>query len=314
MTTALEFGDVRKKYGRRVALDGLTMSVPAGSLFGLVGSNGAGKTTAMSIVAGIVRPDGGIIRVLEAGGFDPAIHAGRVTLLPQDAQLPREARVAELMYFYAALQGVPKSDIADGVTRLLKMVHLEDRRNSAVRTLSHGMMRRLTIAQAFLGDPELVLLDEPLSGLDPRESLNARHFLQQRRKGQTVIISSHNLNDIERLCDRVAFIEKGRTVLQDSVDAVTGRSRAVQYHIEPGKVDMASLGKKMTGAWLSLSDAGDVLTCRFSVPEHSLESVNAAVLRCLIDAGVGIKRVQPGDGLEQAYFARTEAVVGGPAT
>lgn len=309
MKTALELVGVSKRYGRRQALDGLSLSVPEGSLFGLVGSNGAGKTTAMAIVTGIVQADGGTINVLGGGSFQPAVHAGRVTVLPQDALLPREARIGELLAFYADLQGVPRQQIDTCVRQMLQMVHLEDRARSPVRTLSHGMMRRVTIAQAFLGDPDLVLLDEPLSGLDPREVQNARTFLRQRRPGQTVIISSHNLYEIEKLCDRVAFIEKGKTVLQDSLDSVTGRGHAVRYRLAPSPWDLAGLQARLPGTLLELSAASDLLTCRFAVPARTLEEVNGIVVRYLLEAGVGIREIQCGGELEQVYLDRTESAV-----
>ncbi|OGV62580.1 MAG: hypothetical protein A2498_15865 [Lentisphaerae bacterium RIFOXYC12_FULL_60_16] len=302
MNLALELTGVTKSYGRRKALDGLNLRVPAGSLFGLVGSNGAGKTTAMSVVSGIVQPDGGVVDLLESGAFDPVRHAGRVTVLPQDALLPRESRVREILGFYAELQGVPPADIGPMVGRLLQTVHLADRADSAIRTLSHGMARRVTLVQAFLGDPDLVLLDEPMSGLDPREAQNARHFLASRRAGQTVVISSHNLHEIERMCDRVAVVEKGRTLLQDTMDGITGRRHVIRYRLMPASWDLAKLEARLPDMILERSPSGDALECRY---RGDLATVNAVILGFLLESKVGVLQVYPGDELEHAYLNST---------
>ena len=222
MTAALELSSVVKFYGRRQALAGLDLHVPAGSIFGLVGSNGAGKTTAMAVTVGLLHSSSGSISLLGEGPFDPSKHSGRVSLLPQDSRLPLHSRVEELLTFYGQLQGLSEGPLKESIDNVLDWTHLQDRRRSQVRTLSHGMMRRLTIAQAFLGHPELVLLDEPMSGLDPRESSRIRHILHRRRRMQTIIISSHNLKHsaIARRSSSTAS-SSGRTPWTTSQGAAT---------------------------------------------------------------------------------------------
>lgn len=309
MKAALQFRGVTKAYGRRPALRGLDLEVPAGSICGLVGSNGAGKTTAFSLAAGLLRPDAGTVDVLGLGPFDPAVHAGRLTLLPQDALLPEETPVRDLLLFYARLQGLDARAAAHAADAAIAGVHLEDRARSPIRTLSHGMRRRVTIAQAFLGEPELVLLDEPLSGLDPREAARARSVLAALRGRCTILISSHNLTELERLCDRALFIEQGRLALSGSMEEITGRLRVLRYDLEPGaSIPVAALEAALPGAAFTCADGGRVLWCRYDAATLDAAAVNRAVLPRLVEAGAGILSVAQGEGLERVYLEGNHAL------
>ena len=222
---ALETRNLVKRYGRRRVLDGFTLAVPRGAVLGLVGANGAGKTTWMMTVAGLLRPASGMIDVLGSGPFDAAIHAGRLALLPQDSELPLEATPTGLFYRFGRLQGLSSNEARRSAEEVLKAVNLADRARSSIRSLSHGMRTRVRVAQCFLGNPELVLLDEPLNGLDPLEADRLRRFLRARAGKQTIVISSHNLHDVEQLCTHVAFVENGKVVRMDTMSALTrGRS------------------------------------------------------------------------------------------
>ena len=309
MNLALEFKGVVKTYGSRRALDRLDLAVPRGTIFGLVGSNGAGKTTALAVSVGLLRHDEGAVSLLGDGPFHPDRHAGRVTLLPQDSRLPLHARAEDLLRFYGRLQGLPEGALRESVDEVLEWVHLRDRRRSPVRTLSHGMMRRLTIAQAFLGRPELVLLDEPMSGLDPREAARIRAILKRRHDSQTVVISSHNLHELETLCDAAAFIEAGRLVRQDSMDTLTRRSHRVAYFLEPGgrPLPMEELKQALPGATWEPSFEGAELTVKFFGENTRTAEINARVLEILLRHGLGVVEVRRGSNLESEYFSATDS-------
>ena len=302
MSTALELHGIVKRYGRRTALAGLDLVVPAGAVCGLVGSNGAGKTTTLGIAAGLLRPDSGEVSLLGDGPFDPARHGGRVSLLPQDSQLPPLSRVRELLVFYGALQGLGENAACAGADAVLERVHLTDRADSPLRTLSHGMRRRVLIAQALLGDPELILLDEPLGGLDPREVVNIRNILQACRGRQTIVISSHNLHEVELICDHLAFIEQGRTQRQDTMAVVTQRQEILTYALEGGPPALAALAACVPEAQFELAEGGRRLVCLYDGRAGSPAASNASVLRCLLDAGVGVLEVRQGSALEKAYL------------
>ena len=299
---ALELTGVVKAYGRNRALDGLDLRVPRGSIFGLVGRNGAGKTTAMATALGLLHTGGGEINLLGDGPFNPEKHAGRVALLPQDSRFPPHARVDELLHFYGRVQGIPADTLGPMIDGLLDWVHLQDRRHSPVRTLSHGMGRRLAIAQAFLGSPELVLLDEPLNGLDPQEAARIREMICLRRGRQAIVVSSHNLSDIQALCDHVAFIDKGKLVRQDTLDKITRRGHRITYRLSGPPPPLPRLTAALQGVtWETTADG---LTA--TIPEPlTIEGVNAAALRVLLDAGIGVLEIQRGSDLESEFLRLT---------
>lgn len=302
MTAALTLKGVVKNYGRRRALDGLDLEVPQGSVFGLVGSNGAGKTTAMAISVGLLRAAAGSCDLLGGGPFSAEIHAGRVTLLPQDSRFPPHARVEDLLDYYGRLQGLSGDRRADNIKTLLAWVHLADRARSPVRTLSHGMNRRLAIAQAFLGDPELILLDEPLNGLDPREAARIRELIRERRGNQTIVISSHNLGDIEILCDRVAFIEHGRLVRQDTLDRIIRRSHRLTY-VVAGAAPVEIVRREIPQVEWQVSGDGHELMASYTEP-WTAQSLNARVVPLLLNSG-DLLEIRRGSDLESEYLNLT---------
>ena len=182
LPSAIVTRDLVKKYGRRRALDGFTLSVPHGSILGLVGPNGAGKTTWMMVVAGFIRANAGEIDVLGKGTFDARIHAGRLAILPQDSELPLESRPRDLLFRFGRLQGLGAAAARKSASDVLEAVNLSDRADATIRSLSHGMRKRVMLAQCFVGNPEVVLLDEPLNGLDPAE---CAHEAFHRRLSRT---------------------------------------------------------------------------------------------------------------------------------
>jgi len=305
MTAAVAIQGLVKTYGRCRALDGLDLTVPAGSVFGLVGANGAGKTTLMAVCAGILRPDAGAVNLLGQGAFDPARHAGRVTILPQDAHLPRHARVAGLLAFYGRLQGVSADVLPQQVARLLHWVNLSDRARDPVHSLSHGMLRRLTVAQAFLGEPRLIFLDEPMSGLDPREVARLRDLLRGRAGRQTIVISSHVLTELEALCDQVAFIDHGRLLRQDRLAVITRHHERVAYRIRPAPVPLAELRAALPGVAWSLSADGAELAAVLPGTDGGIAAVNARALPILLRAGVAVEEVRRGSALEEEFLQAT---------
>ena len=286
-----------KKYGRHAALDGFTLAVPRGSITGLVGRNGAGKTTWMMTVAGFVRPNSGEVSILSRGPFDAAIHAGRFSILPQDSELPNEGRVRALLVGYGRLQGLSRKDAAQSADALVAAFNLSDKANSPIRALSHGMRKRVAVAQAFLGEPEVVMLDEPLSGLDPVEADRLRAFILSRRGRTTIVVSSHQLDDIERLCTHVAFVADGRVERMETLRALTSDSGRVAYTLKAKPADLAALEAACPG--VRLAEEGDLLVAEFPA-ELSVDAVNAALLPGLLKFGV--LAVQPGRSLADAYL------------
>jgi ABC-2 type transport system ATP-binding protein len=200
---------LRKAYGRTVAVDGVTFDVGQGEIFGLIGPNGAGKTTTMECVEGLRRPDSGTVRVL---GLDPVTSRRalqpRIGVQLQDAQLQKRIAVSEAVGLWASLYDRP----LDG-NRLLDQLGLAEKRHAWFMTLSGGQKQRLLIALALINDPEVVFLDELTTGLDPQARRTIWELVRGiRARGKTVFLTTHLMEEAEKLCDRVAIIDHGRLV------------------------------------------------------------------------------------------------------
>ena len=293
--------DLVKRYGRRKALDGFSLTVTRGAVLGLVGPNGAGKTTWMMTVAGFLRPDSGTIDLLGRGPFDAAIHSGRFSILPQDSALPLEARPEGLLYRYACMQGLAPADARDTARSMLAAVNLGDRARSTIRSLSHGMRMRVRLAQCFIGSPELILLDEPLNGLDPREADRMRQLILGRRGQQTVVISSHNLHDVETLCTHVAFVDKGRVVRIDTLAKLTHSSSSVSYTLASKPSDMPALEAALPGASFTWNETANTLACTFDESVGGIAAANRILLPILL-AQSDVLSITSGRSLEQVYL------------
>jgi ABC-2 type transport system ATP-binding protein len=304
---ALVMRGVRKSYGRNVALDGLDLTIPRGVVSGLVGPNGAGKTTTYGIAGGFVVPDAGAIDLLGSGPFDPARHRGRITLLPQDCELNGHTPVRDLLVYFARVQGQTAGEAAKSADRVLDLVALQDRAGSRVRQLSHGMKRRVAVAQAFLGDPELVLLDEPTNGLDPELVVRMRDLFIGQRGRRTLVVSSHILAELEAACDHIAFLERGRCVKSGTIAEVTRRGVLLRVSVE-APVDLAAVAALLPDVVLR-SEGSTILVTAAGADAASL---NARVLPALLSAGARILEVRQGESLESAYL-ETRTKDSGPA-
>src|SRR5260221_6663666 len=216
MSAVIEIRGLRKAFrghlgiGRTVAVDGLDLSVRTGEIFGLLGPNGAGKTTTLKMMLGLLRPDAGEIRLFGRPPQDVAARA-RLGFLPENPYFYDYLTAAEFLDLYGRLHGLDAADRKRRIASAITRVGLSGRERTALRKFSKGMTQRLGLAQAIQHDPELVILDEPMSGLDPIGRREVRDLiLAQRAAGRTVFFSSHILQDAEMLCDRVAIVFKGQ--------------------------------------------------------------------------------------------------------
>ena len=214
----IEAHDLTKRYGEFVAVDGIDFSVERGETFGFLGPNGAGKSSTMRMIGAVSPASGGTLRVL---GRDPERDGpeirSRLGVVPQDDNLDLELDVGENLHVYGRFFGLPRDEIRRRTDELLEFVHLADRRESRVDSLSGGMKRRLTIARALINEPELMLLDEPTTGLDPQ----ARHALWDRlyrlkQRGVTLVLTTHYMDEAEQLCDRLVVMDRAKIVAEGS--------------------------------------------------------------------------------------------------
>jgi ABC-2 type transport system ATP-binding protein len=219
---AIALDGVTKAFEGHVAVSDLTLAIPAGSVFGLLGPNGAGKTTTLRMVMNVLAPDAGTVRLLGR----PADQAARdrVGYLPEERGLYPRMVVEEQLVFLAAAKGVPRREAARRLSPWLERLGLSEWRRRRVNELSKGMQQKVQLVSTLLHEPDLLILDEPLSGLDPVGAEVVRDvLLELRRQGRTLVLSSHEMETVERLCDAIALINRGKKVLDGPVREVKSR-------------------------------------------------------------------------------------------
>ncbi|HKA24633.1 MAG TPA: ABC transporter ATP-binding protein [Candidatus Eisenbacteria bacterium] len=242
----IEVRDLRKSYGVLAAVDGVSFEVRRGETFGLLGPNGAGKTTTMHLLVGVLRPDGGTIQI--AGEGDPTRPQTRekLGLAPQAMSLYPDLTGEENLAFFARLHGLGGSALHERVESMLALAGLTDRRKHRVRTYSGGMQRRLNLACALVHDPPVLLLDEPTVGVDPQSRNHLFENIESlRAQGRTILYTTHYMEEAQRLCDRVAIMDKGKILALDTVPALIeryGGASLIEAELEEPPVDGGHAG------------------------------------------------------------------------
>ena len=278
----VEVQNLVKRYGDRNAVDGLSFTVEDGQVFGFLGPNGAGKSTTMNIMTGYLAPTQG--RVLIDGldiAAEPETARRRIGYLPELPPLYPDMTVAEYLRFCAELKKLPRAEQSDRIAQAVSMTHLEDQTHRLIRNLSKGFRQRVGLAQAVLGLPKVIILDEPTVGLDPRQVVEIRELIRSLAREHTVILSSHILSEIRAVCDRVLIIRKGKFVAFDTPQALEEK--------------LSSGGRLTLLAKCSPVQAEDVLA-----------GVDGVLTHTVSDAGAGTVRVElscAGDRRESLFYA-----------
>lgn len=222
-----------------MVLSGVSFSVNRGEIFGFLGPNGAGKTTTLKILLGLSRATSGRVEILGVPASDVTIHR-RVGFLPESPYFYDYLTAEEFLGFYGRLGGLSHGEIRERVPALLEQAGLTDARDRQLRKFSKGMLQRIGLAQALIHDPELVILDEPMSGLDPIGRKWVRDLiLNLRDRGKTIFFSTHILSDVEMLCDRVAILQKGQLLASGRIEELVkqGVSQTIEVVYEGGEPD-----------------------------------------------------------------------------
>ncbi len=215
----LEITNLVKKYGNFTAVDNLSLKVNKGSIYGFVGPNGAGKTTTMKIISGLLSATSGSVKIDGVEVSDnPKALRDKIGYMPDFFGVYDNLRVSEYMDFYAGTYYIPYKDRESLIDNLLELVDLSHKKDSYVDSLSRGMKQRLCLARSLIHDPQLLILDEPASGLDPRARVEMKEILRQLRDmGKTIIISSHILPELAEMCTEIGIIDKGKLSAQGTV-------------------------------------------------------------------------------------------------
>ena len=306
---AIRIVGARKTYrvpGRphKMAVDDVGIVVAGGSIHGLLGPNGAGKTTTLKMLLGLVRPTAGTFEVF---GVDSTKPRGRGSLgfLPEQPYFPMNLTAAQAMRFYGRLVGVPLGERAEDAAVLLSRVGLADAARTQLTKFSRGMLQRLGIAQALLGHPRVVILDEPASGLDPVGQRDMRAImLGLKAEGVTVLLSSHQLSEVEAVCDRVSILNRGRLAAEGDINAllnVSGRTSVRVAGIDALPAAISDLAE-------DIAVSSGMLV--FSVPTEKTR----AVVDAIDEARGTIVSVMPKRDSLEDYFARLLETTAGEVT
>lgn len=284
----IEINNLTKVYGSFVALQSLNMQVDQGTVFGFVGPNGAGKSTTMSILATLLLPTSGTARV---GGYEVTQHPKKVRKLigymPDFFGVYDQFKTTEYLHFYGASYGIPRTEREKLIPQLLELVNLTDKADFYVDHLSRGMKQRLCLARCLVHDPELLILDEPASGLDPRARIEMREILKElKAMGKTIIISSHILPELAEMVDEIGVIEHGQMIAQGKVSDIQNRmrvNRVLHIRMMERTAEAAALLKDEPYVSMVLEDERGV-----HVHFSGQDGEQAALLRKLIDCGYPI--------------------------
>jgi ABC-2 type transport system ATP-binding protein len=249
MTHALDLEEVTKRYVGHLAVDRLSVTVPTGTIYGILGPNGAGKSTTLRMVMNIIARDSGGIGLL---GVDPARDPAvlrRVGYLPEERGLYKKMTALEAVVFFGALRGMTESDARRAGANWLEKMGLEQWQNAKIETLSKGMQQKVQFVTTIVHGPELLILDEPASGLDPvNQEVLRETIVGARNEGRTVVFSTHNMDQAEQLCDSVCIIAKGRKVLDGALRDIRHSHAGRRYRLEfdevtPGVLEFMNSGR-----------------------------------------------------------------------
>lgn len=295
---AIEISQLTKSYGAARALDGVDISVPEGSVFGFLGPNGAGKTTTLRIMTGLADPSSGSVRIFGRDVRDPETRRS-IGFLPDVPGFYPWMNAREFLRFAGGLFGLTGQALDERTDVLLRLAGLEDVK-TRVGGYSRGMKQRLGVAQALINAPRLLLLDEPTSALDPIGRKEVLEMISSLRGRTTVFFSTHILADVERVCDTVAILDKGRVLTQASIDDLKARYGAHRLMLEVDQDPSVFAQELRMKPWVSAVEVQGDGTMALTLSD--LSQAQAEIPALLVDRGLALKRFEGGEvGLEEVF-------------
>ena len=307
---AIETRGLTRKYGKLTAVEDLNLQVNTGALFGLIGPNGAGKTTSLRMLAGLLEPTSGDIIINgRVANHDWQELRRQIGYMPDFFGVYEDMLVWEYLDFFARCYGLPKNKQQQVISDLLELVDLSEKRDAYVQTLSRGMRQRLCLAHALVHDPQVLLLDEPASGLDPRARVEMRELLRELGSmGKTILVSSHILTELGELCDSIGIIERGRLVASGPLDEVSRhihQERSLRIKVLS---DLAHAKSSLS----SLPGVGEIYDENgfLEVDFHGDEEAAAILLESLLQQGVRVSSFSKiTSDLEEVFLKLTKGEV-----
>ncbi len=300
----IEVHALTKRYGDRVAVDGISFNVKRGEILGFLGQNGAGKTTTMKILTCFMSATSGTASV---AGFDvfenPLEVKKRIGFLPETPPIYPELLVSEYLSFVAELRGIPSADRKKKIDSVVERCYLGEVRNRLIGNLSKGYRQRVGIAQALVHDPEVLILDEPTVGLDPKQVSEARGLIKSLRSSHTVIYSTHILSEVAATCDRIIIVDKGRIVAQEAINSMgsTGTSTKTELVVQKSSESLTKALQGIPGVKSVQTFSNG--TNRLVVDSDATEELMTEFAKTVVNQGAGLIRMSPVQlALEEYYL------------
>lgn len=300
---AVEIRALRKIYGKQAAVDGLDLHVPRGSIFGLLGPNGAGKSTTFGICCGWLKPSAGSVTVLGTPSSELWRLRGRIAALPQDAMFPANVTIRSSLSHFARLSGISSAGAGAAADQALQLVGLTDAAMKTGAQLSHGMHKRAGLAQALIGPPDVVFLDEPTSGLDPRTAHEIKRLIASLAPRTTVVLSSHNLAEVEEICTHGAILDHGKLTISGPIEQLTRRGGELRIVVRD-LTDAALRAVSIVPGVESAARTSDTVVVRYAASADVANVVRGA-LESLFAHNTQVLEVHRGTSLERAFLELT---------
>ena len=306
----IEVSHLTKRYGSHLALDDLSFTIPEGQIYGLLGPNGAGKSTTMNILTGCLAATSGRVRIDGVDIFeDPMAAKKHLGYLPELPPLYMDRTPEEYLRFVARAKGV--GDVPGELERVMALTQITDVKDRLIRNLSKGYRQRVGIAQAILGDPDIIILDEPTVGLDPRQITEIRELIQKLGENKTVILSSHILSEVQAVCDSILILSRGKLVACDTPDNLErlltgGTALELEADTQPERLEKL-LGNLPGVTGLTVGEtAGKHAWARLETGKENLENLSKAVFFRFCDEKLPLLRLTPAKAsLEDIFLELT---------
>ena len=307
----IEVRNLVKKYGDHLAVDHLSFQIEAGRIYGFLGPNGAGKSTTMNIMTGYLGATEGEVLI---DGHDilkePEEAKRHIGYLPEQPPLYMDMTVREYLEFAAELKGLKKKQRSDGIEEVEKLVRIKDVEHRLIKNLSKGYRQRVGLAQAVLGFPEIIILDEPSVGLDPKQIIEIRELIRKLAKNHTVILSSHILAEVREVCDYIMIISKGKLVASDTpenLERMLGQNNIVEIEANTTPAEVRRILKNVPGIERIETQAGVDGTARGMVREKKGEDIRESIFRAFAAAGIPLMTLKvSGTTLEDVFMELTQ--------